>query len=150
MDAKEVEKKDEQTQLEMPTDEAVFNSDPLEQEVQEDNQEAAKEQGQPSNEQVDYKALYEAEKAKADEHKRRYVASSKENRKIRTKLKQFEAERAKAATQQITDDELSKKYKINVWPRYLIIGKDGKIAYSSAGYRGNDFFRAKIEAELKK
>ena len=47
-------------------------------------------------------------------------------------------------------DELSKKYKINVWPRYLIIGKDGEIAYSSAGYRGNDFFRSKIEAELKK
>lgn len=109
MDAKEVANKDEQKQVELPPSEAEFNSDPMDQETP-DEVVAKNAITETKEEQVDYKALYEAEKAKVDEHKRRYVASSKESRKLRTKLKQFEAERVKATTEQITDDELAKKY----------------------------------------
>lgn len=121
MEMKEVAAKTEQgepaREVKLPESEAEFTADPLEQAVPEEQKAetkdvpAQKQEQEKAQEEIDYKALYEQEKQKAKENNKRYITSSKEARKIKAKLKQLEAEKAKATTVQITDDELAQKYK---------------------------------------
>lgn len=45
---------------------------------------------------------------------------------------------------------LYKKFKINTWPTLMILDKNGKISFKHWGYKGNDYFKHKVEEALKK
>ena len=117
MDIKQVAnqiEKEPEAKVELPASEEEFNKEPLDEELPETQEtDTAKDAPAQKKEQEepDYKALYEAEREKALASNKRYIASSKESRKLKATLKQLEAEKAKATTVQITDEELQKKYK---------------------------------------
>lgn len=108
--ADEMETGQPEKEFDLPSEEQEFKGE-LDKELPEpqEEQEAQEEQGE--EQEPDYKALYEQEKQKALESSKRYITSSKEGLKLKAKLKKLEAEKAKATTVQITDNELKEKYK---------------------------------------